>query len=162
MLTRIYWRGAALAWLLCPGIGCAAAAGAGNVDTGRLEAADSEPQNWFTGGRDKDGTYFSPLTAIDAGNVRQLGFAWSYDLGEPQRGQEATPLVIDGVMYTSGTWGYVYAVNAASGKELWRFQTGAPVWGVAPITYMLDGVQWVVVPSGVTLTAFALPGNRSR
>ncbi len=125
MLTRIFWRGAALTWLLCPGIGGTAAGAAGNVDAARLQAADSEPQNWFTGGRDKDGTYFSPLTAIDAGNVKQLGFAWSYDLGDPQRGQEATPLVIDGVMYTSGTWGYVYAVDAASGKELWRYDPKA-------------------------------------
>src|ERR1700679_2403125 len=90
LLTKILWRGAALAWLLGAGIGCAAAGGAtpaaGNVDAARLEAADSEPQNWFTGGRDKDGTYFSPLAAIDAGNVKQLGFAWNYDLGDPQRG----------------------------------------------------------------------------
>jgi len=86
-----------------------------------LLGADKEPQNWFTGGRDKDGSYYSPLTNIDAGNVKQLGFAWQYDLGDPMRGQEATPIVIDGVMYTSGTWGYVYAVDAASGKELWRY-----------------------------------------
>jgi quinohemoprotein ethanol dehydrogenase len=93
----------------------------GNLDAARLLAADSEPQNWFTGGRDKDGSYYSPLTNIDANNVKQLGFAWQYDLGNPMRGQEATPIVIDGVMYTSGTWGYVYAVNAATGKELWRY-----------------------------------------
>jgi quinohemoprotein ethanol dehydrogenase len=83
------------------------------------------PENWYAGGRDKDGTYFSPLTQINATNVDKLGFAWSYDLGEPQRGQEATPIVIDGVMYTSGTWGYVYAVQAATGKELWRFDPKA-------------------------------------
>jgi quinohemoprotein ethanol dehydrogenase len=94
---------------------------AGNVDAARLSAADTEPQNWFTGGRDKDGSYYSPLSAIDANNVKQLGFAWQYDLGNPMRGQEATPIVIDGVMYTSGTWGYVYAVDAATGKELWRY-----------------------------------------
>jgi quinohemoprotein ethanol dehydrogenase len=93
----------------------------GNVDAARLRAADSEPQNWFTGGRDKDGTYFSPLASIDAKNVEQLGFAWQYDLGSPMRGQEATPIVIDGIMYTSGTWGYVYAVDAATGKEVWRY-----------------------------------------
>jgi quinohemoprotein ethanol dehydrogenase len=92
-----------------------------NVDAARLLAADKEPQNWFTGGRDKDGTYYSPLAAIDAKNVSRLGFAWQYDLGSPMRGQEATPIVIDGVMYTSGTWGYVYAVDAATGKELWRY-----------------------------------------
>ncbi len=84
-------------------------------------AAADDTQNWYTGGRDRDGTYYSPLTKIDSSNVGKLGFAWSYDLGEPMRGQEATPIVIDGVMYTSGTWGYVYAVNAASGKPLWRF-----------------------------------------
>ncbi len=93
----------------------------GNVDAARLKAAKTEPQNWFTGGRDQDGTYYSPLTGIDANNVKQLGFAWTYDLGSPLRGQEATPLVIDGVMYTSGTFGYIYAVNAATGKELWRY-----------------------------------------
>jgi quinohemoprotein ethanol dehydrogenase len=103
-------------------LGTALAAGsAGNLDAARLEAADSEPQNWFTAGRDKDGTYYSPLAMIDAKNVTRLGFAWSYDLGDPKRGQEATPIVIDGIMYTSGTWGYVYAVDAATGKERWRY-----------------------------------------
>ena len=43
--------------------------------------------------------------------------------------------------------GYLYAFDSATGKELWRFRTCARVWGIAPITYMLDGVQWVVVPS---------------
>src|SRR5580698_2003441 len=93
----------------------------GAVDEARLKAADTEPQNWFTGGRDKDGTYYSPLKNINADNVAHLGFAWSYDLGDPQRGQEATPIVVDGVMYSSGTWGFVYALDAATGKELWRY-----------------------------------------
>ena len=66
----------------------------GNLDAARLLAADKEPQNWFTGGRDKDGSYYSPLANIDAKNVKQLGFAWQYDLGEPMRGQEATPIAI--------------------------------------------------------------------
>jgi alcohol dehydrogenase (cytochrome c) len=66
-----------------------------------------------------------------------------------------------GVVFTGDNEGYLYAFDSATGKQLWRFQTGAPIWGAPPITYMLDGVQWVVVPSGVTLTAFALPGNRA-
>ena len=103
----------------------AASSAPGTVDAARLQAADSEPQNWFTGGRDKDGTYYSPLKLIDAKNVKDLGFAWGYDLGTPQRGQEATPIVIDGVLYTSGTWGYVYAVDAATGRELWRYDPKA-------------------------------------
>jgi alcohol dehydrogenase (cytochrome c) len=64
-----------------------------------------------------------------------------------------------GLVFTGDNDGYLYAFETATGKQLWRFQTGAPVWGVAPITYMLDGVQWVVVPSGVTLTAFSLPAG---
>jgi quinohemoprotein ethanol dehydrogenase len=79
---------------------------AGDVDEARLRATNSPPQNWFTLGRDQDQTYFSPLATIDAGNVGQLGFAWAYDLGTA-RGEEATPIVVDGVMYTSGTWGFV-------------------------------------------------------
>src|SRR6185437_79342 len=88
------WAAAALALVLALSPGSARAAAAshvpGDLDAARLAAADSEPQNWFTGGRDQDGTYYSPLASIDAKNVKQLGFAWQYDLGDPMRGQEAT------------------------------------------------------------------------
>jgi quinohemoprotein ethanol dehydrogenase len=97
----------------------------GSIDTARLLAADAEPQNWLTGGRDAGGSYYSPLTALNASNVARLGFAWQYDLGAPLRAQEATPVVVDGVMYTSGTWGYVYALDAATGHELWRYDPRA-------------------------------------
>jgi quinohemoprotein ethanol dehydrogenase len=83
--------------------------------------AASAAQNWATPGGDAEGTYYSPLDTLNAANVKDLGFAWQYDLGNPQRGQEATPVVIDGMLYTSGTWGYVYAVDAATGKERWRY-----------------------------------------
>jgi quinohemoprotein ethanol dehydrogenase len=83
-------------------------------------------------GRDGHQTYFSPLSKIDAANVGRLGFAWDYDL-KTFRGQEATPIVVDGAMYTSGTWGFVYAVDAATGKELWRFDPQAdPRWARNP------------------------------
>ncbi len=125
--TRAVYRvlGCAALVLLVKLSPAAASAPPGAVDAARLRAADSEPQNWFTGGRDQDGTYYSPLKTLDAGNVKNLGFAWSYDLGSPMRGQEATPIVVDGVMYTSGTWGYVYAVDAATGRELWRYDPKA-------------------------------------
>ncbi len=97
---------------------------AGDVDSARLRASDSEPENWFTLGRDQNQTYYSPLAKIDASNVSRLGFAWAYDLGTA-RGQEATPIVVDGAMYTSGTWGYVYALDAATGRELWKFDPRA-------------------------------------
>ena len=96
----------------------------GAVDAERMQAAASEPGNWLAPGRDTQGTYYSPLTRINSHNVGKLGFAWDYDLGT-YRGQEATPIVVDGVMYTSGTWGYVYAVDAATGKQIWRYDPHA-------------------------------------
>ena len=100
------------------------AAQAGRVDEARMKAAPSEPDNWLAGGRDQEGTYYSPLTTLNDKDIGGLGFAWQYDLGT-YRGQEATPIVVDGVLYTSGTWGYVYAVDARTGKELWRYDPGA-------------------------------------
>jgi quinohemoprotein ethanol dehydrogenase len=96
----------------------------GSVDADRMKSAASDPGNWLATGRDSQGTYYSPLTRINNRNVSKLGFAWQYDLGT-YRGQEATPIVVDGVMYTSGTWGYVYAVDAATGKQIWRYDPQA-------------------------------------
>ena len=81
--------------------------------------------DWTMGGRDQSGAYYSPLTAIDAGNVGRLGYAWSYDMGTT-RGQEATPLVVDGVMYTSGIWGHVYALDAKTGALKWHYDPQVP------------------------------------
>jgi quinohemoprotein ethanol dehydrogenase len=88
------------------------------VDAARLAAP--APEDWLSPGRDPQGTYFSPLKDINTGNVGQLGFAWDYDLGT-NRGLEATPLVIDGVMYATSNFGRVYALDAATGKELWKY-----------------------------------------
>ena len=64
-----------------------------------------------------------------------------------------------GLLFTGDNDGWFYAFDAQTGKELWRFQLGAPLWGTAAISYMLDGRQWVVTPAGLTLTAFALPAG---
>ncbi|MEE8477171.1 MAG: PQQ-dependent dehydrogenase, methanol/ethanol family [Gemmatimonadales bacterium] len=92
----------------------------GQIDAARLARADDEPGQWFTGGRDFVQTYHSPLTDINDRNVTDLGFAWQYEL-PTTRGLEATPVVVDGVMYTSGPWGTVFALDAATGEELWTF-----------------------------------------
>jgi quinohemoprotein ethanol dehydrogenase len=97
----------------------------GDVTAERLASADHEPGNWLTLGRDASQDYFSPLQSVTDANVGRLGFAWEYDLGTT-RGQEATPIVVDGIMYTAGNVGFVYAVNAASGKQLWRFDPHIP------------------------------------
>lgn len=93
---------------------------AGQIDAARLANADREVDVWLTGGRDRGQTYYSPLTAINTDNVKRLGFAWEYRTAS-ERGLEATPIVVDGVMYTSGAWGVVYAVDAVTGKEIWTF-----------------------------------------
>ncbi len=96
------------------------ASSAAQVDGRRLASAGQEPDQWFTPGRDADGTYYSPLSDIDDKNIGRLGFAWDYKLGT-RRGLEATPVVVDGVMYAAGNWGRVYALDAASGRELWTY-----------------------------------------
>src|SRR5579864_8056596 len=68
------------------------------VDSARIIRADDEPGNWMTYGRTYNEQRFSPLKQITDGNVNQLSLAWHYDL-DMRRGQEATPLVVDGVMY---------------------------------------------------------------
>jgi len=87
-----------------------------SIDTSRIGAGD----DWDNPAGDWAGSRFSRLTEISADNVERLGMAWEYDLGT-NRGQEASPVVIDGVMYTSGSLGRVYALNAATGEELWTF-----------------------------------------
>ena len=76
--------------------------------------------DWVAPGGDWRGGYYSPLARIDQANVSRLGFAWEYALGT-NRGLEATPLVVDGVMYAVGNWGRVYALNAATGKAIWTY-----------------------------------------
>jgi quinohemoprotein ethanol dehydrogenase len=88
------------------------------IDAQRL--AGPSPEEWLSPGGDVNGTYYSRLNDISGANVGQLGFAWDYRLGT-NRGQESTPLVIDGVMYATSNFGRVYALDAATGKELWKY-----------------------------------------
>ena len=87
----------------------------------RLLKADSEPGAWLTGGRDYRQTYYSPLTSISPANISRLGYAWSYDI-DFTTAFEATPTVVDGMMFTSGNRGNVYALDAKSGRLVWSFK----------------------------------------
>lgn len=90
------------------------------VDTARITGANQEPGNWMTHGRTYDEQRFSPLARINDGNVDRLGLSWHYDF-PTNRGKEATPLAIDGVLYVSGSWSMVYAFDAVSGELLWQY-----------------------------------------
>lgn len=76
-------------------------------------------------GRTYDEQRFSPLTQINKNNVSELGLAWFFETGD-KRGLQATPLVIDGVMYVTASWSVVYALDAKTGKQLWRFDPKVP------------------------------------
>jgi quinohemoprotein ethanol dehydrogenase len=97
---------------------------AGRIDASRLGAIDREPGAWLTAGRDGQRTYYSPLDRVNAANVKDLGFAWQFKT-DTFRGLEATPIVVDGVMFTSGNWGIVYALDASTGRLLWSFDPHA-------------------------------------
>src|SRR5688572_16775335 len=96
------------------------AVNAADVTQQRLMNADREPGNWMSYGRDYSEQRFSPLKQVDTQSVNKLGLAWSFDFDETEP-VESTPLVVDGVMYATSGWSKVFAMDAATGKELWRF-----------------------------------------
>ena len=92
------------------------------VTADRLRGSRAEPQNWLMYWGDYQGTHFSPLAQIDAGNVRQLRSVWALPLpGDSVL--EGTPLVVDGVMYATGGGNpaTVTAIDARSGRQIWRW-----------------------------------------
>jgi len=95
------------------------------VDAQRIVDADNDPGNWVTHGRTYSEQRYSPLAKIDAGNVKQLGLAWFVDL-DTHRGQEATPLIIDGVVYSTSAWSKVQAISATTGELLWQYDPKVP------------------------------------
>lgn len=92
---------------------------AGAVNAGRIINADREPGSWLAHGRTYDEQRFSPLDSINRESVPRLGFAWQQDTAST-RGLEATPIVVDGVMYTTSTWSRVMALDARTGRLLWQ------------------------------------------
>ena len=84
----------------------------------------------MTYGRTYSEQRFSPLKQIDDKNIGGLGLAWFYDL-DTRRGQEATPIVVDGVMYFTTAWSKVFALDAATGALLWSYDPKVPPeWAV--------------------------------
>ncbi|CAN7305506.1 PQQ-dependent dehydrogenase, methanol/ethanol family [Phenylobacterium sp. LjRoot225] len=84
-------------------------------------------QDWPLHGRDAGEQRFSPLQQVDAKTVSRLGVAWYADFdARSLRGVEGTPIVVDGVMYATGPWSKVIAVDAASGRRLWDYDPQVP------------------------------------
>lgn len=117
-----------------------------NPDAGRVEsdfgarivAADDEPGNWLATGRNYQETRFSALDAVNSRNVADLGLQWYHDL-DTARGQEATPIVVDGIVYTSSAWSKVQAFDGETGRLLWQYDPKVP--GEAAVKACCDVVN---------------------
>jgi alcohol dehydrogenase (cytochrome c) len=144
-----------------------------NVNYERILRARSEPQNWLTYYGAYDGQRYSPLEQINTQNVRRLTPAWVFQAGAVglQAGAttysfEATPIVVDGVMYVAGWDGWVWALDATTGEELWRYKHATPFdvslccgnvnRGVA----VARGKVFVVTPNAHVLALDATTGKR--
>ena len=97
----------------------------GLIDDKRIIEAESEPGNWLAHGRTYEERRFSPLSKINKDSVSDLGLFWYKDMGT-NRALEATPIVVDGIMFFTSTWSKVYAVEAKTGKTIWKFDPKVP------------------------------------
>ncbi len=95
------------------------------VNAARLDSAERDNSNWLSYGRTYSEQRYSPLAKISDSNAKQLGLAWYADL-DTDRGQESTPLVIDGMLYVSTAWSMVKAYDAKTGKPLWSYDPQVP------------------------------------
>ena len=84
-------------------------------------ANDPLPGSWLSYGRNQSETRYSTLKQIDSSNASRLGLAWSYVMGAGGGNQEGTPLMWNNTLYGITTWSVVFALDARTGKELWRW-----------------------------------------
>jgi alcohol dehydrogenase (cytochrome c)/quinohemoprotein ethanol dehydrogenase len=144
----------ALLTSIAPPQTCAAAAEA--VDHNALLKAAENDSEWLTHGRTYDEQRFSPLAQINTGNVKELGLAWFADL-DTSRGQEATPLVIDGTLYVTTAWSKVKAYDALSGKLRWEYDPKVP--GATAVRACCDVVNRGLAAWGERLYLGTLDGR---
>src|SRR5215472_9323340 len=93
------------------------------VDDAMLKnaAKTASDGDWLSYGLTPGETRYSPLKQIDASNVKRLGLMWSYEVGDGGGDQEATPLVWNNTIYGVTNWSIVFAVDARTGNEKWRW-----------------------------------------
>ncbi|TVP51967.1 MAG: PQQ-dependent dehydrogenase, methanol/ethanol family [Mongoliibacter sp.] len=87
--------------------------------------AAGNPGEWLTYGANYSETRFSKLNQVNDQNAKDLGLAWYFDM-DAVRGVEATPLVSNGIMYVTGPWSILYALDARTGEKLWEYDPKVP------------------------------------
>jgi len=95
-------------------------------------ANDPLPDSWLSYGRNPSETRYSPLKQINDSNAKRLGPVWTYVMGAGGGNQEGTPLVWNNTLYGITTWSVVYALDAKTGKELWRWDPEVNQTAVRP------------------------------
>jgi quinohemoprotein ethanol dehydrogenase len=98
---------------------------AAKVDGSYIRNNELSSKEWPTIGLDYAETRHSKLTQINDANVKELGLAWCYNL-ESTRGIEATPVVVEGVMYVTASWSIVHAIDVRTGKRVWVYDPKVP------------------------------------
>jgi quinoprotein glucose dehydrogenase len=100
--------------------------------TRQVDVSSSGAADWPQYGRDQEGTRYTPLNQINRGNVAYLRKAWEYHTGDfsdgsdgrPETTFQATPILVDGVLYLATVYGRVIALNPETGAELWNYDPG--------------------------------------
>ena len=110
----------------------------------------------FTGGAQKlanraDNRPYGAIRAIDPKSVE---VKWEFRMPTPSRAGILT--TASNLLFSGDNEGNIFALDSRNGKQLWRYQLGANLHGTSPIAYMVDGREYILVPSGTTLTAWAL------
>ncbi len=102
---------------------------AADIDGSKIANADSTPGDWLAHGRTYSEQRFSPLAKVNRQNVKKLGVGWEFRTNTV-RGLESTPIVKDGVMFVTGSWSKVWALDAKTGRQLWFYDPEVPgQWG---------------------------------
>lgn len=110
-------------------LGTAATAGVTEQDLANDENSTADV---LTNGMGRHLQRYSPLETLNKGNVENLVPAWAFSLGgEKQRGQESQPIVYDGVMYITGSYSRMWAIDVKTGEELWQYDARLPE-GILP------------------------------
>src|SRR6267154_1051581 len=123
------------------------------VDPSRLLSADQNANDWLTNHGSYKSYHYSPADQINAGNVKNLEVAWTHFPERATRGIQSTPLAADGVLYYSGSYSRVYALDGETGKPVWDTRlvdskrltvgfTGAPLAVKDVVIIGSQGGEW--------------------
>jgi quinoprotein glucose dehydrogenase len=125
-------------------------------------APDKKAHDWPIYGGTTENNHFSPLAQINRKNVKRLHVAWTFDTGE-DGGLQASPIEVEGVLYGLTPTQKVFALDAATGKLLWKFDSG--IKGTQPdrgLAYWSDDAVFKVAPADASDVAQNIPKNPAR